>query len=97
MASRRGLKKEIDYLVSEVISNGYTCLYFHGGEEKRAEIYGIIEEAVNIRNDLFERIKPAEKHNRSLVKKHYAALRNDLMVRIDELFSKLSGACSKKA
>lgn len=49
--------------------------------------------AVALRNDLFGRIKPEEKDNPSLVRKHYAALRNDLMIRIDGMFEKLSGIC----
>jgi len=92
MASRRMLKKDIDYLVSEVISNCYACLYFHP-EKNEDEIYKIIEEAVDVRNGLFDRIKPAEKNNRSLVRKHYAALRNDMFVSVDDLFEKLSKAC----
>ncbi|MDR0954994.1 MAG: hypothetical protein LBM20_06420 [Rikenellaceae bacterium] len=92
MASRRYLKKEIDYLVSEVVGDAQLCLYF-SPEGKREEIIGVMEEAVEMRNDLFARIKPAEKNNRTLVRKHYAALRNDLMLRIDAMFEKLSGIC----
>ena len=92
MASRRYLKKEIDYLVGEVITDAQLCLFFNP-EEKREDIISVMEGAVALRNDLFERIKPAEKNNKSLVRKHYAALRNDLMVRIDELFSQLSETC----
>lgn len=92
MGSRRQLKKEIDYLVSEVVSNCYTCLYFNPNKN-RGDIFGIIEEAIEVRNELFSKMRPAEKNNTSLVKKHYAAVRNDMMVRIDELFGKLSAAC----
>lgn len=92
MASRRYFKKEIDYLVGEVISDCNLCLYFNP-ENKREEIIGIMESAVELRNDLYGRMKPEEKNNASLVKKHYAAMRNDLMVRIDELFGKLSETC----
>ena len=48
MTKLRETKKDIDYLVSEVISNCYTCLYFHP-EKGRAEIFSIIEDAVNLR------------------------------------------------
>lgn len=37
MASIRGIKNEIDYLVSEVISDGYMALYFN--VEKRERSY----------------------------------------------------------
>ena len=92
MASRRQLKKEIDYLAGELISNSYACLYFHP-DKNREKIIEVIEDAVEYRNDLFSKIRPAEKNNRSLVKKHYAALRGEMLSRIDELFQKLSEAC----
>ena len=86
-------KKDIDYLVSEVISNCYTCLYFHP-EKGRAEIFSIIEDAVDLRNELIDKAtNPAEPKNRSLVRKHYLALRNDMFTKIDELFERLSAAC----
>ena len=93
MTKLRETKKDIDYLVSEVISNCYTCLYFHP-EKGRAEIFSIIEDAVNLRNELVDRANnPAEPKNRSLVRKHYVALRNDMFNKIDELFERLSAAC----
>ena len=92
MASRRYLKKQIDYLVGEVIGDAQLCLYFNS-DKKREEIIGVMEEAVVLRNDLFARIKPEEKNNPSLVRKHYAAVRNDMMVGVDGLFEKLSNIC----
>jgi hypothetical protein len=47
-----------------------------------------------LRNELIERANnPAEPKNRSLVRKHYLALRNDVFTKIDELFERLSTAC----
>ena len=89
MASRRYLKKEVDYLVGEVIGDAQLCLYFNP-EQKREEIVSVMEEAVALRNTLFARMKPEEKNNPSLVRKHYAAVRNDLMAGIDGLFEQLS-------
>ena len=60
MASIRGIKNEIDYLVSEVISDGYMALYFN--VEKRDAIVSVIEEAVAMRNNLYEKVNnPADK------------------------------------
>lgn len=93
MASIRGIKNDIDYLVSEVISDCYMGLYFNP-EGKREEIIAIIEEAVAFRNDLYQRVNnPVEKHNCSLVKKHYAQVRRDLMTQVDALFQRLSEVC----
>lgn len=89
MASLRVLKKDIDYLVNEVISDCYISTYFH--PDRKDDIIAVIEEAVALRNDLFTRANnPAEKHNKSLVKKHFAFLRTEMFAKIDELFGKLS-------
>ncbi len=93
MASIRGIKNDLDYLISEIISDCYLRLYFNP-DNKREEVVAIIREAVDFRNETFQRINnPAEKHNKSLVKKHYAAIRRDMMAKIDELFNKLSDLC----
>ncbi len=92
MASRRYLKKEIDYLVSEVIGDAQMCLYFND-PKKRDQIVGVMEEAVALRNDLFARIRFEEKNNPRLVRKHYATLRSELLTNVDGLFEKLSGIC----
>ena len=85
MASIRGIKNEIDYLVSEVISDGYMALYFN--VEKRDAIVSVIEEAVAMRNNLYEKV------NKSLVRKHYAQIRRDMISGTDDLFRKLSDIC----
>ena len=92
MASIRRIKNEIDYLVSEVISDGYMALYFNG--EKRDAIVAVIEEAVAMRNKLYDQVNhPADKQNKSLVRKHYAQVRRDMMSGVDGLFRKLSDIC----
>lgn len=93
MASLRGIKNDIDYLISEVISDCYMGLYFNSAD-KRESIVAIIEEAVELRNNFYQRANhPADKQNKSLVKKHYAQLRRDMMQSVDALFEKLSAVC----
>lgn len=95
MASLRRIKKDIEYLVNEVVYDCYIALYFN--QEKKDEIFGVVEDAVALRNELIEMANhPAEKHNKSLVKKHYAFVRNELMERIDGLFEKLSDVVNGK-
>lgn len=93
MASVRIIKNDIDYLVSEIISDCYMALYFNK-EDKRKDIIVIIEEAVAFRNEMYHRANnPADKKNRSLVKKHYAQMRRDMMKQVDAMFDKLSTIC----
>lgn len=92
MASIRGIKKDIDYLVSEVLNDSYMALYFN--QDKHEKIVPVIEEAVEFRNGLFERVNNApEKNNKSLVRKHYSQIRRDMMEGVDGLFKKLSDIC----
>ena len=55
------------------------------------EVFEVMQEAVAVRNDLFTKANnPAEPHNRSLVRKHFAALRVEMVEAYDKLFEKLS-------
>ena len=90
MANIRNLKKDIDYLVEEVISDCYTFMYLHG-EEKKDEAVKLIEEIVTNRNELIQRANnPAKDLDKKLIKKHYKDIYNDLLSSVDNSFSKLS-------
>ena len=92
MANVRMLKKDIDYLVEEVLSDCYLTIYFH--PKKKEEVLNIMQEAVDLRNVLFQKVNnPAEKKNRSLVRKHYAQIRREMFGGVDALFEKLSALC----
>ena len=90
MGNLRDLKKEIDYGLAE---GGFGCamaMCFRPSKEK--EMFEVMQEAVAVRNALFAKANnPAEPHNRSLVRKHYAALRCEMAEAYDKLFEKLSG------
>lgn len=95
MASIKRLKKDTDYVISEIISDCYSCLIINKDADQ-SKVFDIIEEAVDLRNSLIERINnPAEKHNKSLVKKHYYLIRENMFEGTDTLFSKLSEVCKK--
>lgn len=89
MASLRMLKRDIDYLMDEVVTDSYLSLYFH--PEHKDAIIGVIRDAVDLRNALHDRAnRPIEKKSRSLVRKHYVAVRRDMFAGIDQLFVRLS-------
>jgi hypothetical protein len=92
MASIRTIKKEIDYLLHEVISDGYLIIYFH--PERQADVVAVFEEVVALRNSLIERANNlSEKNNAHLVRRHYAQIRRDLLTGADAMFRKLGGIC----
>ena len=48
----------------------------------------------SLRNKLYDQVNhPADKQNKSLVRKHYAQVRRDMMSGVDGLFRKLSDIC----
>jgi len=95
MASVRELKKDIDYLVYEVISD---CFVFSGlhPDIRSDEVSAIISEAVEFRNDLIARVNnPDGKDNPKIVKAYYKSVEKDLLTGVDKLFSKLSAMTKK--
>lgn len=89
MANLRTLKKEIDYCLEEVVFDCDMAMCFQ--PKKEQEIFAVMQEAVALRNALYAKaMNPAEPHNRSLVRKHYAALRAELVMGFESLFEKLS-------
>lgn len=95
MAKLRTIKKEISFLAGEIISNSYMALSFQG--EKAAEpLAKVIEKAVIMYNELIVKANhPAEKHNAKLVRKHYTAVRAEMLDTADALFAEISAICSK--
>ncbi|WP_300722396.1 hypothetical protein [uncultured Alistipes sp.] len=95
MANLRVLKKEIDYRLEEVVFDCDMAICFQPSKEQ--EIFAVMEEAVALRNALFAKaMNPAEPHNRSLVRKHYAALRAEMVDSFEKLFEKLSAINGQK-
>jgi hypothetical protein len=96
MASIRDLKKDIEYLVFEVISDCLLYSGIHGGENED-DVSAIIDDAVSFRNELFARVNnPDGKNNPKIVKAYYKKIEKDLFTGVDELFERLSALTAKK-
>ena len=97
MASVRELKKDIDYLVFEVISD---CLLYSdvNPAENEDAVTTIIQDAVSFRNDLIARVNnPDGKDNTKIVKAYYKSVEKDLLIGVDMLFDRLSAVSANKA
>jgi len=96
MANKRDIKKDVDFLVGEVISDCYTYLLIHG-DKNREKVVEIIESIVNKRNDLISRVNnPDKSFDSKQVKAHFKAINVELLTAIDDSFSKLSKLSAKK-
>lgn len=96
MASIKQLKKDVDNNVFEIISD---CLLFTGlhPDNKTDEVYSIIEDAVSLRNDLFNRINnPVSKDDPKANRKYFAAVEADLGEGVTKLCERLSSVSKKK-
>ena len=89
MANLRELKKEIDYRLEEVVFDCDMAIAFQPSKEQ--EIFELMQKAVALRNELIAKVSnPTEPHNKSLVRKYYAALRADIVRSFEALFEELS-------
>jgi hypothetical protein len=96
MASVRELKKDIDYLVFEVISDCFVYSNIHP-DNKSDELSTLISDSVEFRNDLIARVNnPDGKDNPKIVKAYYKTVEKDLITGVDRLFERLSALSSKK-
>lgn len=96
MASVKNLKKDIDFLFFEFISDCFLFTSIHTGE-KRNEVQNLIEEAVSMRNEFIDRVNhPDGKDNPALVKAYYTNLGKELMEKVDSYFEKLSDISKSK-
>jgi len=92
MASIKNLKKDIDYLIFEVVSDCFTAMSVKP-DKNSDKLLKIISDAINLRNELFSRLNhPDGKNNPVKVKKYFRKLRSDLVVGVDKLFDQISQA-----
>lgn len=96
MASVKELKKDIDSLIFEVISDSFTYGGLHP-DNKHDEVTGIIMDAVSLRNDLIRRVNdPVKSDDYKIVRAHFQQVKKDLFVGVDKLCKQLSALPEKK-
>ena len=94
MANLRLLKKEIDYRLEEFVFDCEMAAFVQPNKEE--QIVELMQKSVEWRNALYCKANnPAEPKNRSLTKKHYAALRRDMVASYAAMFEELSEVCNK--
>jgi hypothetical protein len=88
MASVRRLKKEIEYLSSQMI--GDSIDFINSFEGKEQEIMKIINDTVNLHNEIIDRINtPDGKDNRKIVKAYYSKVKKDYIAGLNAGYEKL--------
>lgn len=87
MASIRRLKKDVDCLTFAVVDDCLNCLYYGKNSDDVSEI---VQQAIDSRNGLRQRVNAGRRLSGKERKSHYQAVYKDLMVSVDGAFSKLS-------
>ena len=82
----RTFKKDFDYLIDEVISDCCTFIYINP-DKKEAEAMEVINEAIALRDDMFERLN---KIHEKPARPHFKVLKEECLKIIDVLFEKIS-------
>ena len=96
MASKRELKKDVDYLIFELFSDCFAYKEVFP-DDNADEIAEIINDAIDLRNDLIARINhPDGKDNRRITKTYFQNVSKDLFEGVDKLFGRLSALAAVK-
>jgi len=94
MANIRHLKKDINFLMEEVIETCFLHYQLRGeSPEKREVIDQIVDDIIVTRNELIQKINnPEVDGDKRPDKKYYSDIFNEMMQKADEAFEKLSAA-----
>ncbi|MFN2379202.1 MAG: hypothetical protein ABR519_03205 [Bacteroidales bacterium] len=95
MAKRRHLKKDIEYLIYEVISDCFTLLRSKKDVDQ-SKLIEILSDAEALGNDLIARVNhPDGSENPKIAKAHYNKVRHDLLTGVDALFERVSALAAQ--
>ena len=87
----RDIKKDSEYSIGEFIDDCMLFVNLNPGKDSD-EVAKIIDEAVDLYNDLKDKVNAKVEGNR---KAYYNGIRKELFEKTDELCEKLSSAVSK--
>lgn len=85
----RVLKKDVDFLIEEFMSDALLGGTFSKDEKKQEEIMGLITEAIELREDTYLKINNPDK---SKIKAYYRGVNETFYKSVDGLFDKLAAA-----
>jgi len=86
MASVQNLKKDVNYVISDIIEECYIWQLIH--EENQSEkAEKLIDEAIDVFDDLIARINTKKVENKKL---HFKAINQDLETKASDLINKLA-------
>jgi hypothetical protein len=89
MASRQRLKKEIDYVVSDLVLDCFTFINMRAKTENE-DVLQIVQESLNLRDDLINQVNhPENKTETQSVKSYFDNIAKVLIDTVEESYVKL--------
>jgi len=89
MASRQRLKKEIDYVVSDLVLDCFTFINMRAKTENE-DVLQIVQESLNLRGDLLNQVNhPENKAETQTVKSYFDNIAKVLIDTVEESYVKL--------
>ena len=85
----RVFKKDVDFLTEDFLSDALISMGFAREESKRENILGIINEAIDLRDETYAKINHPEEGN---LKAYYRKTTEDFLKALDALCEKLGEA-----
>jgi len=89
MASRKDLKKDIDYLVFELIADCYSCIY-ENPDADLSGFEGVINDAIQLKEDLITKINQFNPKESGHSRKYFKLVRHELVNGLKGGYEKLS-------
>lgn len=86
MANLRVIKKDVIFLINEVISDCWVFMYLNGDKNQEAAKQ-IITDAIALGDNLFEQINHFPKEE---TKAHFKQVNTKLLTEVDALFKRIS-------
>lgn len=97
MASVRGLKRDIDYLMSMILNDCFYVLEYNAGVDA-GEVTKIAADVIAMHREFRLRVNhPGGKDNPQLIKAYYKKLISEMLKFADESFERLSAEVKKVA
>lgn len=96
MANVRTLKKDINFLTSELVTQAYmNQIFFKTSDE---ELVNQITQALDFRNDLIAKVNhPDGKDNPKLIKSYFSKVRKEMVEKFGKLFDVANKESVKEA
>ena len=88
MASRKNLKKDIDYLVFELLAECYGCIY-ENPDMDLSGFEGVINDTIELKEDLLSRISQFDNSSEGKARSFFKTIKMDLLKGLNAGYEKL--------